>query len=119
MTEFRLAFSPSVPAGRVVFRVVNAGKLPHSFLLFPEDEDAPPLDEQLHGSDRRAVFPVAAIFTRAPGKGGTIAVQLAAGQRYGLMSPTVGAGDTPDFLKGMNAEFRAGPAPGPKEASRG
>jgi hypothetical protein len=102
-----------------VFRVVNAGKLPHSLLLFPEDEDAPPLDQQLHGTERRAVFPIAAVLTRSPGRSGVFAVQLTAGQRYGLMSTTVGAGDVPDFLKGMNAEFRAGPAPGPKEAAHG
>lgn len=110
MTEYHLGVPASVPAGRVVFRVVNHGQLAHSLLMFPEDPDAPPLDKQLHGSVRRAVEPLAEVLPRSPGQSGTFAVSLAPGQRYGIMSTSVGSDGVPDFLKGMNAELRPRPS---------
>jgi hypothetical protein len=105
MTEYRLVYRGAIPPGRTVFRIVNAGKLLHSLLMFPEDPDAPPLDKQLHGSVRRPVQPIAQVFPLHPGGFGTFAVNLVEGQRYGLMSPSSGPDGVADFLKGMNLEF--------------
>jgi hypothetical protein len=109
MSEYKLSFDHSIRAGRVVFRIVNKGRFVHSLIMFPEDEDAPPLNVQLHGNTRRAVQILAEQYPRNPGESGGFAVDLVAGRRYGLMSPYVGDGGVVDFLKGMNAEFRALP----------
>lgn len=96
----------SVPPGRVVFRVHNAGTTRHRVTLMPLPDDLPPLAEQLHGDDRHSVSPLAATNTHAPGEGTAFAVDLDADQRYGLVCYEHDEDGTLHALKGMNAEFR-------------
>lgn len=106
-----LAFSlPSaIPAGRVVFRIRNAGRVEHDLVLTPLPDSLPPLHEQLSGPTRVAARPYAGVPVRAPGATGTFAVDLAAGQRYGVICFVRDANGESHASHGMSAEFRAGP----------
>lgn len=118
MREFRFDYPPKVPAGRVVFRFVNAGRLIHRPSLLPLAEDLPSLDEQLRGGQRRPVTPFAGILDRGPGQSASFAVDLAPGRRYGIICFVRDADGSSHALKGMNTEFRAGGGrPGPRPPS--
>lgn len=114
ISEYRFDYEQPVPAGRVVFRVVNAGREVHRVSLLELPEDLPPIAEQLRGSERRGIVPFAEIGGLLPGTSNSFAVDLARGQRYGLID----VGASPDgksyALLGLASEFRAGGgAPGP------
>jgi hypothetical protein len=113
MTEFHYSYDPVIPAGRVVFRMVNDGHEAHWPSLVQLDEDLPPIDQQLHGSERRVVNPYAGVSPRGPGTSGSFAVDLAPGRRYAFICYATGRDGTVHYLKGMNSEFRAGQPPTP------
>lgn len=94
------------PAGRVVFRFVNAGTAPHRVELFPLGDNVPPLEQQLRGVTRHAVVPFARTAEQQPGEVGMFAVDLAAGQRYGLLCPLRGPDGRRYALHGLAEEFR-------------
>ncbi|HYE77289.1 MAG TPA: hypothetical protein VEI97_04815 [bacterium] len=108
MSEYAFAYAPPAQAGRVIFRVRNAGQVPHDLNLLPLGEDVPPIDAQLRGTTRRALAPFAELSPRAPGASGVFAVDLVAGRRYALICFVRDADGLPHGLKGMTSEFRAG-----------
>lgn len=81
-----------MPAGRVVFRMVNSGQSAHNLILIPVPEDLPPIEEQIRGSRRRLVEPYGGIYDRLPGDTGMFAVNLLPGQRYAILCAMVGKG---------------------------
>lgn len=83
MSEYRFEHPATVPSGRVVFEVVNAGRRHHKLALVPLSDDFPPVAEQLKGDNRRVVTPLAGVVPQAPGARTTFAVNLGR-QRYGL-----------------------------------
>lgn len=107
MEEYRFDIPAQVPAGRVVFEVGNAGHERHKVALLALDETIPPIDVQLHGSDRRIITSLAGVPPREPGRRGTFAVDLIPGQRYALVCFLSTPAGELHALKGMNAEFRA------------
>lgn len=109
MREFRFDYDKRIHPGRVIFRFVNVGKLPHKVMMIPLSEDFPPIDQQVHGTDRRYVPPFAQIFVRRPGESGTFAIDVVAGQRYGMMSYLTDKDGVSDAVKGMASEFTALP----------
>lgn len=111
MHEYSFDFEPAIPSGRVVFRFQNEGRFNHRPILVPLSEDVPPIAEQIRGTERRASRPFAGVGTLEPGEQGTFAVDLVAGQRYGIVDFEQGPDEVVHALKGMAAEFRAfGPA---------
>lgn len=109
MTEYDYAHPVPVPAGRVVFRFVNEGRLVHQPDLLPLPEGLPPIDEQLRGDQRAAITPFAGIPPREPGDVGTYAVDLVPGQRYAIVCFARDPDDDESHaLQGMATEFRAG-----------
>ncbi|MEX2289751.1 MAG: hypothetical protein WD794_05420 [Mycobacteriales bacterium] len=106
MVDHRFEFATPVPAGRVVFRLTNAGRSPHNLVLIPLPEDLPPIQEQIRGTKRRLVEPYAGIYDRPPGDTGTFAVNLLPGQRYAMICTVVDADGEPHSKKGMATEFR-------------
>lgn len=118
MDEYR--FRPSatrLAAGRVVFRMVNAGREPHSPALVPLDEDVPPIDAQVRGAERRIVAPFAGVNTRLPGAVGTFAVDLVAGRRYAFVCYASTAEEKAHSKLGMTWEFRTAGATAPSPGS--
>jgi hypothetical protein len=110
MTDNRYEYLPPARAGRVVFRVRNAGTQQHRIAVYPLPEDMPPIDVQLRGSERRNVERLAAPLPRRPEETQSFAVDLQPGQRYAflcfLRSPT----EQKTYAElGMSSEFRAGP----------
>jgi len=92
-----------------VFLVTNGGKVVHSLTLIPIDDDVPPINEQLHGGDRRSATPEAQTRTMYPGRAEAIAIDVVPGQRYALLCFLHDPGDpVTHALKGMNSEFRVG-----------
>lgn len=118
MREFRFDYPDPVPAGRVVFRIRNAGQRPHRLALLPLEENFPPIDHQVKGTERRAVSPFASIYDRRPGGYGTFAVDLVAGTRYAIVCFTVNSDGESHAVKGMTSEFRAGGGPVPQANPR-
>lgn len=108
MVDYAFEFERPLPAGHVVFRARNAGSVPHRLALLPLDEDVPPIDIQLKGSERRVVAPFASIYDRRPGDFEAFAVNLVRGRRYAIACFVVDADEQSHALKGMASEFRAG-----------
>lgn len=106
MREYRFDYNRTIPSGRVVFRFLNQGQVPHRPALVPLPEDLPPIDQQLRGSKRRAVSPLGGVFDRRPGTIGTFAVDLVAGRRYALICYARDPDGSSHAVKGMNSEFR-------------
>lgn len=112
MAEHRFDYDPKIPAGRVVFRVRNTGRVVHSLSLIPLGDDIPPIDEQLRGSRRIAIPPFAEIGPRRPGGRTTFAVDLKPGARYALVCFVRDGEGSSHALLGMTSEFRTpGPPP--------
>jgi hypothetical protein len=113
---YRFVYQPVIPGGRVVWKVVNAGRLVHRLTLLPLSDDLPPIDEQLHGEERQALTPFAGVPDRLPGETGTFATDLLPGHRYALICFNQDPDGVSHALKGMNSEFRTTggqPAPSP------
>jgi uncharacterized cupredoxin-like copper-binding protein len=105
MREYGFDHRPSLPRGRVVLRVRNAGRLRHEMTLERLPEDFPPIDEQLRSKTRRAVATLAYLHPLGPGASDAIAVDLGPG-RYAMVCFIEGRDGTAHALKGMNSEFR-------------
>lgn len=109
MREYRFDFKARVPAGRVLFRVRNAGRVDHQLRLYPLAPGDPPIDALLHGSVQRTFVDFAATMVLHPGRDDAFVVNLRPDTRYALVCllPDV---DDPSgathALLGMNAEFR-------------
>lgn len=108
MREYAFDYNKAIPAGRVVFRAHNAGRLQHYLTLVPLPEDMPPINEQLHGTTRRNLDDFAGITTRLPGGRSSFAVDLVAGHRYALLCFIQDPDGVNHAFKGMNSEFRVG-----------
>lgn len=96
----------------MIFRIRNVGSIPHRLAVVPLPEDFPPIQEQLRGSERRFIDPIAGIYQRLPGSTGTFAVDLAPGRRYAMICFVVDPDDKSHAVKGMTSEFRAGEGAG-------
>ncbi len=115
MREYGFEYKRPVPAGRVVFRVVNAGRQVHRLTMLELPDDLPPIAEQLRGRQRRNVTPFAGLPGLRPGETNSFAVDLVRGRRYGLIDPTGEVDGKSNAVLGLNTEFRAGGGrPGPK-----
>lgn len=101
----------SIPAGRVVFHMVNDGAQGHRPVLIPLGDDFPPIDEQIRGSERRLVNPEAAVNERPPSISGTFAIDLAPGKRYAFVCFATTADGVPHSKLGMTWEFRTEGSP--------
>lgn len=111
MADNRFVYEPPRIAGRVLFRVQNTGKANHSLSLLALTDDIPPIDEQLRGTERRTIVPLAAIKARAPGtRSTTFAADLASGARYAMVCFVTDAGGSHALL-GMTSEFRIAAEP--------
>lgn len=107
MEEYRFEYDKDVPAGRVVFNVLNAGQVSHRLSLLPLAEDLPPIDVQLRGSERRIIEPFAGVNAVPPGQRSAFAVDLVSGVRYAMVCFLVDESDNESHaLKGMTSEFR-------------
>jgi len=104
MSEYRFDHRP-VPAGRVVFRLGNVGRIPHRFALVPLPEDFPPIEQQLHGEEREVVEPLASVPDVPPGGRGIVAADVKQG-RWAMICFIVDPDGTSHALKGMATEFR-------------
>ncbi|HSH60674.1 MAG TPA: hypothetical protein VK988_13745 [Acidimicrobiales bacterium] len=109
MREHRFDYNPTVPAGRVVFRVRNDGRVAHRLTMVPLADDLPPIDAQLRGLERRPATPYAGVPNQAPGASASFAVDLVPGRRYAIVCfAKEPQDDVSHALMGMNSEFRAG-----------
>ncbi|MDQ3931546.1 MAG: hypothetical protein M3252_01720 [Actinomycetota bacterium] len=107
LREYSFEFDRPVPAGRVLFRVVNSGTLTHEPELLLLPEDLPPLDQQLRGDRRVVIAPFAAVPARDPGQVGTFAVDLQLGLRFGFVCFARDPDDDQSHAQqGMSFEFR-------------
>lgn len=107
MLDYRFKYRPAtVPAGRVLFRVKNSGKVNHQLALYPLTEDFPPINEQLHGPVRRILQDFGSIPGRRPGQEGAFVVNLVPGKRYAMICFLLDAQGRNHALRGMNTEFR-------------
>lgn len=106
LDEYEFDVRQSVPAGRVVFEVVNHGDVAHELVLVGLPEDAPPV-QALFGEDAdRRTFPTRMqLGAREPGQRGVFAMDFAPG-RYGLMCFLEDDDGRQHVHKGMLAEFR-------------
>ncbi|HUP71095.1 MAG TPA: hypothetical protein VM142_14975 [Acidimicrobiales bacterium] len=105
MTEYHFELPATLPRGRVVFRVVNAGHKSHKLSLAPLPKDFPPVMKQLRSSERRTLDTVAAIVPQAPGAETSFAVDLGP-QRYGVFCFIIEPEGKDHARSGMAAEFR-------------
>ena len=117
MREYRFEIDRTVPRGRVVFRLVNGGRLRHQPDLIPLAEELPPIDEQVRGQRRAVITPFAGVAGRDPGEVGTFAVDLEPGQRYAFVCFARDPDDGQSHaLQGMTSEFRPPGKPEPSPA---
>lgn len=105
MTDFAFRYDVSIASGRVLFRVANRGKSHHNLSLIPLSDDIPPIDQQLRGTERRAITPLATIKARPPGTRTSFAAELAPGVRYAMVCFVDDAHGS-HALRGMSSEFR-------------
>jgi len=103
MREFRFDHG-ALPRGRVVIRAVNRGHIDHRLSIVPLPDDLPPIQEQLHGTSRRALSTLAAVAETPAGGSGAVAVDLAPG-RYAFICFITANGQS-HALNGMASEFR-------------
>lgn len=111
LVEHDVAYDQSIPPGRVVFRVTNAGEHVHRLALLPLPEDFPPIKQQLQGDTRRAGQLQARVPDLQPGETGMFAVDLTEGQRYALVDFSEGPDGTMHGRLGIASEFRASAGP--------
>ncbi len=105
MAEYRFEHPSTVPAGRQVYRITNAGAAPHSLVLVSLGDDVPPILEQLRSETRRGAPTFAKLPQRPPGSLDTFAVELPPG-RYALVCFVTDPDGVSHALKGMASEIR-------------
>ena len=105
MRDFSFELPASVPAGRVVFEVVNEGARRHEIVVVPLPEDFPPLLEQLRSRSRRALETLYILPVQDPGARAAFALDLDPG-RFGLVCFLGARRGRPHALRGMAAELR-------------
>ncbi len=105
MTEYHFSYDPHIRAGRVVFRVNNVGRVQHRLGLYPLDDDLPPIDAQLHGTNRRAVNQLVQGVMLDPGRSNSFAVDLIPNKRYAMICFVESSDGSTHALHGMNSEF--------------
>ncbi len=103
----RIEYGPLIAAGRVVFRVYNGGSTKHQLKMLPLDEDFPPIQIQLRGSERRVVSPFAGVPAIDPGSRSVFAVDVVPDTRYALFCLLPGRDGVPYGAKGVSTEFRS------------
>lgn len=108
MREYAFEVSGPLPAGRVVFRMVNQGQQVHRPSLLALDETIPPIEAQVRGSERRFLSPFAGVNPRLPGATGTFAADLEPGRRYAFVCFAQAPDGQGHAIKGMTWEARAG-----------
>jgi len=111
MSEYRFDYVPPTQAGRVVFRVVNAGREAHVLSISAVPDDLPPIDAWLRGPVGGSITRVAEIPPQDPGQRKVFAVDLKPGTRYAFLCSLRTVDRELHTLKGMSSEFRA-PATG-------
>lgn len=94
----------SIPRGRVVFRVTNAGAQYHQLALIPIPADFPPIRAQVQGKVRRVVDELVSCPPLQPGASDTFAAVLTPG-RWGFVDFFIGPEGSRAAM-GMAAEFR-------------
>ena len=112
MREYRFDLSTrTLHPGRVIFRVVNDGRLVHRLVMAPLPAGFPPIDEQLRGSVRRSIDESVAIRNLEPpgpgaphGMSESFAFDLARG-RYAFLCFFVDPDGVSHATKGMTTEF--------------
>lgn len=117
LVEHEVIYDEPIPAGRVVFRVENAGKRVHRLALLPLPDDFPPLQEELANDTPRSVSSFARVPNLQPGETGMFAVDLAAGQRYAMVDYSEAPDGASHARLGLADEFRAGQQPSPETAT--
>lgn len=107
LVEHDVRYDGPVPAGRVVFRVDNAGEQPHQLSLLSLAENSPPIQEQLQDTPDQSPVLLAQVPLLGPGETSMFAAGLAGGQRYALVDLS-GApdDDTTHAELGMAVEFQ-------------
>lgn len=112
MSEYQFVYGSRVQAGRTVFTVGNAGRLPHQLSLFALAEDAPPIKTQVLDPAGIQITPLQQMPVLQPGEqGGSFAVDLEPGARYAMVSLWSNSDGKADALLGMSTEFRAARRP--------
>ena len=102
--EYHVAY-PAIPAGRVVFRVVNEGRQYHRLALIPLPAGFPPIRQQLNGNTRRIVNPIVSLPDIAPGSSTTVAADLTSG-RWAFVDFSVNPQGRSNARLGVASEFR-------------
>lgn len=113
MREYRFDFNAAaIHRGRVIFHVVNDGRLVHRLVLIPLPPDLPPLEQEIHGSHHVIVQEAVAIRNLEPpgagkqhGMSESFAFDLVPG-RYAFVSYFVDPDGVSQAMKGMANEFR-------------
>lgn len=106
MTEYRFERPSVIPAGRVIFRVHNAGKIQHVLQLAPLPEDFPDVAMQASGKlPPRHTEELGGIPALLPGETDQFAVDLVPG-RYTLLDLMLDRDGQTHAQKGMTSEFR-------------
>ncbi len=113
MREYQFDFTPPAQAGHVVFRFTNAGQVIHRPAMVALPDEMPPIEEQLRGTERRLLDPLAGVYDRLPGGTGTFAIDLRQNQRYALVCFALDRDGSRHNVKGMAAEFRPEAPPKP------
>lgn len=104
--EYSFELPDVLPAGRVVFRTLNAGTERHDPSIVLLDDDVPPIDVYLRQPGRRPIRAFAGVNPREPGDTGTFAVDLVPGRRYAFVCFIQPPGEERHAEKGMAREAR-------------
>jgi hypothetical protein len=105
MREYAFVYSPTIPRGEVVFNVENVGHDNHQLVVVPLSPDIPPILQQVRGTVRRPVNPLAGIPDILPGTSDCFEVFLQQG-RYALMDLEYNSVGESDAALGMASEFQ-------------
>jgi len=104
MSEYRFSYNKQIPAGRVVFRIANAGSVVHRMILTPWPSNLAPVQEELHNDKPNPINPIAGIDNRPPGTEGFFAADLTPG-RYAMLCLFIDPDHQAHAMKGMTSEF--------------
>jgi hypothetical protein len=108
MKEFAIQRPATIPEGRVVFRVHNAGHLQHVLQILIWPPNLPPFAEQLQGGHPAIrVNELAGTPLQMPGQTDEFAIDLPPGQ-YAMVDMLLRPDGKFDAQLGMATEFRVG-----------